>query len=200
MGKKAAWWCFSLLLACCCTRGRSDNEEDALQPKDGTVRQAGGSKALRDAPFTPEIYVGGSYHPICFTENNGASVASAVCAAVGLPYGGSVVKKTGETYDTNAISVPVKCDLELGEIRERMRALPLATQAGNEEDYFPQLNALRDQYIATLANCIIDGNEFGERDVAAQCRAGQPIGVEIICNFQVTLCARVGYSLRSLSF
>jgi hypothetical protein len=61
-----------------------------------------------DVFFTPEVYWGGMYWPVCFNDMAGAeSVADAVCLAAGFSGGARVVKESGttQTFDRDAMPV-----------------------------------------------------------------------------------------------
>jgi hypothetical protein len=59
-----------------------------------------------DVFFTPEVYWGGMYRPVCFTDIKGTeSVADAICLAAGFNGGARVVKKAGKTFGKDAMPV-----------------------------------------------------------------------------------------------
>jgi hypothetical protein len=131
------------------------------------VRAAGGVPIEPGVPFTPEVYFGDTYHPICalgFADNNHG--ATKFCLAAGFPHGG-VSRKTSGVYAEDA--------------------MPVGTcKSPNMESLDIKAGSIPDRPMNTLDTCNGGRNSFG--DLAGQggdCTAGNNVGLEIVCNAQV---------------
>jgi hypothetical protein len=73
----------------------------------GHVRVAGGQGlVLGDTPFVPEVFLEGTFRPLCLTGSveDTKNLAKALCAKVGYPYEGRIAY-TGHAYEQDAIAV-----------------------------------------------------------------------------------------------
>jgi hypothetical protein len=77
----------------------------------GSVKAASGEEIIGDARFTPEVYLDGSFHPLCFADDD-TSIAAAACLTAGFPDGGYMVKNRDGVYDRDALPVTTTPHLE----------------------------------------------------------------------------------------
>ena len=72
----------------------------------GHIRRNNGLDVQGDVPFAPEVYVDGSYRPLCFANTNDNEVAAAVCLSAGFLHGGHfVARKTIGVFHRDATLV-----------------------------------------------------------------------------------------------
>ena len=67
----------------------------------------GGAKPPNDAPFTLEIYIGDTFHPICLAAGDD-NMVTAMCEAVGFPDGGHLIENMGKIHIVDALPVLVQ--------------------------------------------------------------------------------------------
>jgi hypothetical protein len=66
------------------------------------VQEEGGTAAQGDVPFTPEIYSGGSFHPICLADLDNTMV-TATCKAAGFLDGGLLVENEDRVHAVDTV-------------------------------------------------------------------------------------------------
>jgi hypothetical protein len=150
-----------------------------------TVRAAGGRDIVGDVLFTPEVYVDGSFYPMCFADDD-TSVAAAACLQAGFPHGGHMRK------NVNGISSSLSSPNMSSEIYN-MDALPVPMPVSPTKDViFGSLFVSPFSYVMQVQDCkpgeIMDSclkrSTMADDDTPEQCKAGQPIGTGIACNYQ----------------
>jgi hypothetical protein len=129
------------------------------------------------------------YRPICFANLNGGveSVGNAVCLAAGFNGGARVVQNKHRAHKRDAI--PVSCNecflfLLLGiekieGLEEVMTALSILSSPSSQMVKIAKCDPGQ-----SLLSCL-NAQYRRDEDIPDACKAGNAVGVEIACNFQV---------------
>ncbi len=147
---------------------------------------------IGDVPFSPEVYFDGEYRPICFANlNDGVeSVGNAFCLAAGFNGGARVVQNKQKTHKRDAI--PVSCheccfSLLLGIVKnERLEVvmISLSILSSPPRASSQMIKIAKCDPGQSLLSCL-NAQYRRDEDILDACKAGNAVGVEIACNFQV---------------
>ncbi len=135
----------------------------------------------------------GAYRPLCFANlNDGVeSVGNAVCLTAGFNGGVRVVQNEYKAHKRDAIPVScIECYLSLllgiGKIEKGLEVVMIALSilSSPPRASSQMIKIAKCDPGKSLLSCL-DAQYRRDEDIPDACKAGNAVGVEIACNFQV---------------